>query len=170
MADENTEITPETVGAAIGLLVSLLGGDSAEEKPEEAPLSDDEIAALKARGYDVTKAEKAEEKPEEKSEEKPLSDDEIAALKARGYDVTKAEKAEEKPLSDDEIAALKARGYDVAKVESKPEEKPGAKVTGITNVTDLLKVAAERSSAKGDSPSKYEAAMAEIEAWSAPSG
>ena len=83
------EITPQAVGAAIVELIGLLPGGSAQ--PEEKPLTDDEIAALKARGYEVTKAEKPAEKP--------------------------------------------------------AETKQGAEQTGITNVTDLLKVAAERSSA-----------------------
>ena len=93
-----TEITPQAVGAAITELLGLLSEGSAQ--PEEKPLTDDEIAALKARGYEVAKAEKP------------------------------AEKA--------------------------PEAKQGAGRTGITNVTDLLKTAAERvgQSSSPDSLSK----------------
>ena len=92
------EITPQAVGAAIVELIGLLPGGSAQ--PEEKPLTDDEIAALKARGYEVTKAEKP--------------------------------------------------------AETKAPTKQGAEQTGITNVTDLLKTAAERvgQSSSPDSLSK----------------
>ena len=93
-----TEITPEAVTNAIVTLVGLLPGGSAQPEPD---LTDDEIAALKARGYEVTKsAEKSAEKPAEKNQ--------------------------------------------------------GSTVAGITNVTDLLKTAAERvgQSSSPDSLSK----------------
>ena len=64
----------------------------------------------------------------------------------------------EPDLTNDEIAALEKRGYKVTKssaekpAETKAETKQGAEQTGITNVTDLLKIAGERAGKSSSDP------------------
>ncbi|MGP2415294.1 signal recognition particle-docking protein FtsY [Pantoea ananatis] len=140
----------------------------AEPVDDEAPLSDDELAALA-----LSDAEIVEVTPHEPeilqsesvpvADEAPLSDDELAALALADADIVEVTphepeilesepvpEADEAPLSDDELAALALADADA--VEDVPENAD--RVEPTDTVSDLPLAAAPLVTQEQDRPTK----------------
>ncbi|MCV3300474.1 signal recognition particle-docking protein FtsY [Pantoea ananatis] len=106
----------------------------AEPVDDEAPLSDDELAALALADADIVEVtphepEILQSEPVPVADEAPLSDDELAALALADADIVEVTPhepeilqsesvpvADEAPLSDDELAALALADADIVEV------------------------------------------------------
>ncbi|MGK3142502.1 signal recognition particle-docking protein FtsY [Pantoea sp. C2G6] len=108
---------------------------------DDAPLSDDELAALALGDAEIVEAPHAEA-------EAPLSDDELAALALGDAEIAEAPHADaEAPLSDDELTAL---ALDEAEVEPAEADAPALADT----VSDLPLAAAPLIAQEQERPSK----------------
>ncbi|WP_210459213.1 signal recognition particle-docking protein FtsY [Pantoea ananatis] len=140
----------------------------AEPVDDEAPLSDDELAALALADAEIVEVtphepEILQSEPVPVADEAPLSDDELAALAladAEIVEVTPHEpeilesepvpEADEAPLSDDELAALALADADA--VQDVPENAD--RVEPTDTVSDLPLAAAPLVTQEQDRPTK----------------
>ncbi|MGC6657500.1 signal recognition particle-docking protein FtsY [Pantoea sp. EEL5] len=141
---------------------------ASEPVDDEAPLSDDELAALALADAEIVEVtphepEILQSEPVPVADEAPLSDDELAALAladAEIVEVTPHEpeilesepvpEADEAPLSDDELAALALADADA--VQDVPENAD--RVEPTDTVSDLPLAAAPLVTQEQDRPTK----------------
>ena len=140
----------------------------AEPVDDEAPLSDDELAALALADAEIVEVtphepEILQSESVPVADEAPLSDDELAALALADADIVEVTphepeilesepvpEADEAPLSDDELAALALADADA--VEDVPENAD--RVEPTDTVSDLPLAAAPLVTQEQDRPTK----------------
>ncbi|MGP2461955.1 signal recognition particle-docking protein FtsY [Pantoea ananatis] len=140
----------------------------AEPVDDEAPLSDDELAALALADADIVEVtphepEILQSESVPVADEAPLSDDELAALALADADIVEVTphepeilqsepvpEADEAPLSDDELAALALADADA--VQDVPENAD--RVEPTDTVSDLPLAAAPLVTQEQDRPTK----------------
>jgi len=141
---------------------------ASEPVDDEAPLSDDELAALALADAEIVEVtphepEILQSKSVPVADEAPLSDDELAALALADADIVEVTPhepeilqsepvpvADEAPLSDDELAALALADADA--VEDVPENAD--RVEPTDTVSDLPLAAAPLVTQEQDRPTK----------------